>query len=163
MTRFIHSAIGMVFLLGGLSTDGQSANDAAERRETIRDAVSKANQPVDFYGQVRDQSGAPIPGVLVKLSLRVTSEPMVGAAADIVKELTATSDGAGKFELKRLRGAVLSVDGFEKAGYEGPRVISRNYWYAPATPDLQYTPHPNKPEMFTLWKRAGANGSSRRT
>ncbi len=136
-----------------------SGPDDYKRRviATVRDAAQKANQPIEFYGKVIDQDGNPIPGVKVKLSVRWTHELLPGTAKDEFSRFELTTDARGLFILTDTKGSLLSVTALEKGGYDpSPRATQQSYWYWAATPDRKYTPDSHQPEIFRMWKNAGA-------
>jgi hypothetical protein len=149
---------------GGISSDDLarvpwSRPDDYRRRviATVRDAAQKANQPVEFYGRVVDQDANPIPAVRVKLSVRWTHELLPGTAKDEFNRFELTTDAEGLFTLTDTKGSLLSVAALEKEGYDpSPRAAQQSFWYWAATPDRKYTPDSHHPEIFRMWKKAGA-------
>ena len=122
----------------------------------VRDVIKGANQPISFYGKVVDQDGIPLPGVKVRLNIKHTQEPLPGASRDVIKYLNLTTDDQGLFGVGNDKGSLLMVESLTKAGYEAPYVGNRPFWYAPPMANMIYTSDRQKPEIFRMWKLAGA-------
>jgi hypothetical protein len=121
------------------------------------DLMEKSNRPIQFYGKVIDQNGDPIPGVDVTFSIRVSKPPGPGLLPeDMFENPVVTTDPAGLFEITNTKGAMLMISSIEKTGYEAAKVdLSRSYWYW-RPPGDEYLPNPNRPELFHMWRKAGA-------
>ena len=126
------------------------------RISEVREIAQQANQPVSFWAQVIDQDNAPLPGVRVKLSLKHTRELLPGATQDVFDYIELTTDAQGMFSLTDRRGSLLGVEEMKKAGYKAGNVSGRPFWYAPPMLNMLYTPDKQKPEIFRMWKIAGA-------
>ncbi len=122
----------------------------------VRDVIAQANQPVSFYGRVVDQSGQPIVGTAVTVSVRSTAEPLPGDSEDIVTPYNLTTDSNGQFQVTNIKGSLLTVEALAKDGYEAPDPIPGEYWYSASMGNSLFTPNADKPEVFTMWKLAGA-------
>jgi hypothetical protein len=133
-------------------TDEQKRSRIAE----VREVMNQANQPVSFWGMVVDQNNEPLPGVRVKLSLKHTREVLPGGTQDVFDYFDTVTDAGGLFSLTGKKGALLSVEKMEKEGYEAGNVSGRPFWYAPALENMRYLPDAQKPEVFRMWKLAGA-------
>lgn len=133
-------------------TEEQKRSRIAE----VRQVMNQANQPVSFWGLVVDQNDEPLPGVRVKLSLKHTREVLPGATQDVFDYFDTVTDARGLFSLTGKKGALLSVEKMEKEGYEAGNVSGRPFWYAPALENMRYLPNAQKPEVFRMWKLAGA-------
>lgn len=131
------------------------ADVVRKRIDDIRAAMNFANQPVRFYGQVIDQNDAPLPGVKVTLSVRRTIEVLPGLLHDNSDQFDVVTDTAGRFQLTDAKGALLGVKTLEKAGYESSAHSQRYFWYY-ENEDKKYRPDANAPEVFRMWKLAGA-------
>jgi hypothetical protein len=135
-----------------------NATDAQKRARILklRQIMDRANQPIRFWGKVVDQDDAPLPGVKVRLSIKHTRERLPGATEDVFDYLDLTTDGQGMFSIVDGKGALLGVETLVKDGYEAPYVGNRAYWYAAPVSNMQFTPDETKPEVFRMWKKAGA-------
>jgi len=125
--------------------------------EVVRELAEKSNKPIQFYGLVLDQDYNPVPGVKVTFSVRATKEPAPGMIRDEFDYPVVNSDAGGRFALVNAKGALLSVKSLEKAGYEASEksVNRAHYWYW-SDPRAVFHPDPLKPEVFRMWKKAGA-------
>ncbi len=117
--------------------------------------MDAANQPIQFYGKVIDQDGAPLPGVKITLSVRRTSEVLPGLTNDSSDRFETVTDEGGRFQLTDAKGALLGVKALEKTGYEASPQSMRYFWYY-ENEDKKYRPDANAPEVFRMWKLVGA-------
>lgn len=123
----------------------------------VREIMRQANQPVAFYGQVVDQDDQPIPGVKVRLGVRYTEEVLPGFTDDRFRYFDEVTDSRGLFTLTNTKGAVLSVKSLEKEGYEmSPHAANQSFWYWRDVPSHGYKGQADRPEMFRMWKKSGA-------
>lgn len=125
--------------------------------EMLHELAEKSNKLIQFYGLVIDQDGNPIPAVRVTLSIRTTKEPQPGVINDVFEKSVLNTDSDGRFALTDGRGALLSVASLEKDGYEASTVsLNRaHYWYW-NDPKAVFHPNAARPEIFHMWKKAGA-------
>lgn len=124
--------------------------------EFLRGIGRLSNRPIEFYGLVLDQDGNPLPDVEVKLSIRATKEPVPGAVGDGFDYPIVRTDDRGRFEIVNTKGALLSVQELRKPGYEASKGgINRAYWYW-RSPGMTFTPDRESPEVFRMWRMAGA-------
>jgi hypothetical protein len=127
------------------------------RLEKLRSIAQKSNKEIQFYGLVLDQDNNPIPGVRVTLSIRTAKE----VAPDVINDLFDTrvlmTGPDGRFALNDAKGALLSVKSLEKPGYEASeKSLNRaHYWYW-RDPSQVFHPDAAHPEVFRMWKQAGA-------
>lgn len=128
---------------------------AAKRIEQVRGAMNDANQSISFYGKVIDQDGAPLPDVKVTLGVRRTSEILPGVTTDNSDRFILSTDQNGLFRLTNEKGALLGVKALEKAGYETSPKSMRYFWYY-ENEDKKYSPNADSPEVFRMWRLAGA-------
>jgi hypothetical protein len=125
------------------------------KEEQLRDVMNSANRPISFYGKVIDQDGNPIPDVKVTFKIRYTKEVLGGGIGDTFAEPSVTTGIDGKFALTGAKGALLGFTSFEKAGYEPSETgLRQSYWYW--RDKDPYQPDPDRPEIFHMWKKAGA-------
>jgi len=89
--------------------------------------------------------------------VRSTKEPTPGMIGDEFDYPVVTTDAHGRFALTDVKGALLSVKSMEKPGYEtSEKSINRaQYWYW-RNPEQTFKPDSDKPEIFHMWKKAGA-------
>ncbi len=122
----------------------------------LRELAQKSNRPIHFYGLVLDQDNTPIPDVRITLSIRTAKEPLPGQIGDAFDYPVVTTDAWGQFAITDAKGALLSVKSLEKPGYEASaKKINQAYWYW-NDPHAVFHPDTEKPEVFRMWKKAGA-------
>ena len=127
-----------------------------DKLEFLRDLAQQSNRPIRFYGKVIDQDEKPIPDVRVKLAIRTAKEPITGLVSDVFDYQIMTTDAQGQFTITDAKGALLEVKSLEKPGYEASiKKINQAYWYW-RDPSQVFKPDPEAPEVFRMWKRAGA-------
>jgi hypothetical protein len=127
-----------------------------DKLEFLRDLAQKSNRPIQFYGKVIDQNENPIPGVKVTLGIRTAKEPVAGLVGDAFDYPVVTTDAKGRFSITDAKGALLTVKSLEKPGYEASiKTINKSYWYW-RDPSQVFTPDPDSPEVFRMWKKEGA-------
>jgi protocatechuate 3,4-dioxygenase beta subunit len=108
------------------------------------------HQPIEFYGKVVDQNGNPVVGARVKGGVVVEKVWYGGENEDYFT----STDLAGDFSFKGMKGAHLSV-WISKDGYEfrsNNKLFIYSLLYGP---NERYTPNPNNPVVFTVWKEKG--------
>ena len=128
-----------------------------DKLKMLRELMQQSNKPIRFYGLVLDQDNNPIPDVKVTLSIRTTKEPIPGRIMDLFDYPVVTTDTQGRFAITDAKGALLSVKSLEKPGYEASeKSINRaHYWYW-RDPREVFHPDADKPEVFHMWKKTGA-------
>lgn len=127
-----------------------------DRVAFARDLMKKANKPIQFFGKVIDQDGNPIPEVKVTLDIRVSKELGPNIIQDVFDRPVLTTAADGRFTLTGAKGALLGVHALEKAGYEpSEKVFRKSYWYW-RDPSQVFHPDADRPEIFRMWKQAGA-------
>jgi hypothetical protein len=123
----------------------------------VREIMQQANQPIAFYGLVMDQNNQPISGVKVVLAVRHTEEVLPGFTDDRFRYFDEVTDSRGRFTLTNTKGAVLSVKSLEKGGYEmSPHAVNQSFWYWRDVPSHGYRGQTERPEIFRMWKKSGA-------
>ncbi len=126
------------------------------RLEQLRSIVQKSNKPIQFFGLVLDQDNNPIPGVEVTLSIRTAKEVAPGVVDDLFDTPVLTTGSDGRFTLTDARGALLGVKALEKPGYvPSEKAFRKSYWYW-RDPSQVFRPNAERPEVFRMWKQAGA-------
>ena len=145
------------------SQSSSRANREQKEVEVVRELADKSNKPIRFYGLVLDQDNNPVPGVKVTLSIRATKEPTPGMIRDEFDYPVVNTDAGGRFALVDARGALLSVKSLEKVGYEASEksVHRAHYWYW-SDPRAVFHPDAEKPEIFRMWKKEGAERLARK-
>jgi hypothetical protein len=127
------------------------------RLEKLRSIVQKSNKPIQFFGLVLDQDNNPIPGVKVTLAVRTAKEVTPGVVDDLFEYPVVVTGADGQFALTDATGALLSLKALEKPGYEASeKSLNRaHYWYW-RDPSQVFHPDAARPEVFRMWKQAGA-------
>jgi hypothetical protein len=125
--------------------------------DSLRSLAKLSNKSIDFYGLVLDQDNNPVPNVKVTLGIRVTKEPVIGMIGDVFDSPVVKTDSEGRFSIVDAKGALLSVKSLEKVGYEASQqsLNRAHYWYW-RDPSQVHHPDINKPEVFRMWKKRGA-------
>ena len=127
-----------------------------DKLEFLRDLAQQSNRPIRFYGKVIDQDENPILGVKVTLGVRNTKEPIAGLVGDVFDYPVVTTDAQGLFSITDAKGALLTIKSLEKPGYEASiKTVNKSYWYW-RDPSQVFTPNPDAPEVFRMWKKQGA-------
>jgi hypothetical protein len=127
------------------------ANAPLSRKERVEEILSAINhKPIEFYGKVVDQGGAPLANVLVHASVIHNN----GITAGLQKAQT-TTNVAGLFSIQGMQGRTLGI-GLEKQGYEyggehGPFQFTE---FVPETE--RYHPDSKNPVVFVMRKLQGA-------
>ena len=124
--------------------------------QILHELAQKSNKPIQFYGLVIDQDGSPISNVKVTLEIRTTKEPMSGKIQDVFEHPVMMTDAQGRFAITDAKGALLAVQSLEKVGYvPSSKAFNHSYWYW-SDPREVFHPNADKPEIFHMWKKAGA-------
>lgn len=121
----------------------------------MRERMRTNNVPIDFYGKVVDQNGAPVAGVEVKAAIRLMKEPLPGMIGDGFDYLVASTASDGTFSFLNRTGEFFGIDKIQKEGYlVSATVHEKTYYYA--SDEKKYRPNPSVPEVFKIWKQMGA-------
>lgn len=126
------------------------------RVSKIDEIMEQANQPIDFYGKVIDQDNIPVPGVMVRLSVKSTRLFAPGATRDVFDYIERQTDAEGLFGLTDRKGALLSIESMEKSGYKAPYLTDKAFWYWAPVPGSLHKPDVNAPVVFRMWKSSKA-------
>ena len=113
------------------------------------------NVPIDFWGQVVDQTGAPISGVRVEYSYTTTSIAFAWGVSRDTRKVTVT-DKDGSFSARGLRGTCLNVNSLSKDGYVSSNRFPTSgmiYNYAGHTSEPKFVPKQNQPVAFMLLRK----------
>jgi hypothetical protein len=118
----------------------------------MSEALAVLNQqPIQFYGKVLDQDGAPVAGAKVTGGVMVQTKWMNG---EITNYYT-TTGGNGLFAFEGLAGRDISI-WLEKAGYDFRNGDHTLFKYSHLTNETErHTPDVNAPVVFTMWKQKG--------
>lgn len=122
------------------------------KEQLMSEALAVLNhQPIQFYGKVLDQDGAPVAGAKVTGGVMVQTKWMNGE----IKNSYTTTDGAGLFAFNGLAGRDISI-WLEKPGYEFKNGDHTLFKYSKLTKESErHTPDANAPVVFTMWKQKG--------
>lgn len=138
------------------SMPADAVTGTEDRVAFARDLMKKANKPIQFFGKVIDQDDNPIPGVKVTLEIRVSKELAPNMIQDVFDRPVLMTGADGRFALTDAKGALLGVHALEKAGYEpSEKAFRKSYWYW-RDPSQVFHPDAERPEIFRMWKQAGA-------
>lgn len=138
---------------------GVQETPSAKERMTaaLRKRLQEGNVPIDFYGKVVDQNGAPVAGVEVKAAIRLMKEPIPGMIGDGFDYLVASTASDGTFSFLNRTGEFFGIDKIQKEGYlVSATVHEKTYYYYYASDEKKYRPNPSVPEVFKIWKQMGA-------
>ena len=113
-------------------------------RKSKQDSFYDWKQPISFYGQVKDETEAPVSGAVVHFKWNDLSAK--GTSAE-----SATTDSGGLFSLTGRKGKRLYVE-VAKAGYYSSPGNPLAFEYANPADGL-FTPNPASPVVFHLRKR----------
>ncbi|RRJ96216.1 carboxypeptidase regulatory-like domain-containing protein [Opitutaceae bacterium TAV4] len=124
-------------------------------KEQLHEIMTSANQPISFFGKVIDQDGNPIPDVKVTFQIRYMKEVGSIGIGDTFDYPSVTTGSDGCFAITGAKGSVLAVKSLEKSGYEPSEHATRGtYWYW--RDQDPYRPDADAPQIFRMWKQAGA-------
>jgi hypothetical protein len=112
--------------------------------------------PINFYGKVVDQNGAPVAGVEVKAAVRLVKEPLPGIIGDGFDYLVASTASDGTFAFLNRTGEFFGIDKIQKEGYLVSATVHEKTYYYYASNEMKYRPNPSVPEVFKIWKQMGA-------
>lgn len=122
-----------------------------ERQKQVQAILGTANhKPIEFYGKVVDQGGAPLADVLVYASVIHNDGVTAG-----LQKAQVTTNGVGLFSIQGMQGRTLGI-GLEKQGYEyggehGP------FQFTELVPQAErYHPDSQNPVVFVMRKLQGA-------
>ena len=137
---------------------GVQETPAAKERMTaaLRKRLQEGNVPIDFYGKVVDQNGAPVAGVEVKAAIRLMKEPIPGMIGDGFDYLVASTASDGTFSFLNRTGEFFGIDKIQKEGYLVSATVHEKTYYYYASDEKKYRPNPSVPEVFKIWKQMGA-------
>lgn len=128
----------------------------------LQELMNDANRPISFFGKVVDQDGNLLSGVKVTLQIRYTKSVGPAGIGDTFDYPVLMTGEDGRFTLKGARGALLAVKALEKSGYEpSVKALRSSYWYWREPKDA-FHPNADQPEVFRMWKRAGAEPQVRK-
>jgi len=96
-----------------------------------------------FYGQVKDEKGAPIPEAIVDLMIN-------DASPEGISKHRMKTDVSGSFQVLNLKGKHLHIE-VGKAGYYKSQESYRSFQYA--GPGVNFVPNKSQPEIFRLHKK----------
>ena len=137
---------------------GVQETPAAKERMTaaLRKRLQEGNVPIDFYGKVVDQNGAPVAGVEVKAAIRLMKEPIPGMIGDGFDYLVASTASDGTFSFLNRTGEFFGIDKIQKEGYLVSATVHEKTYYYYASDEKKYRPNPSVPEVFKIWTQMGA-------
>src|SRR5882724_1170812 len=117
-----------------------------EKTNEIRQAMESRNKPIDFYGQIIDQNGNPVPGVKVKgevIHLKVIVPAPWGTEDEIVP-VEKETDLGGRFEIRDVAGRSFDIESIQKNGYLlSPKAPNH---FSPGSGSLE------NPAIIRMWK-----------
>ena len=124
-----------------------------DRVRKMKQLLSVANPPIEFYGRIVDQFDQPVSGVRVE-----TYVAGLSPASFVTHEAKGgtnffSSDANGWFVISGMRGESLSFT-LAKAGYELAPQSPLGFGYGPSLP-THHVPNPTNPVVYHMWKRQG--------
>ena len=141
---------------------GQSTNDQSSTESVGASSIAKkdpriggkfsalpalTNAPIEFYGKVIDEEGAPMSGVKV---IGHTGSAM-GFMAHEYRNYETQTDQSGYFSFTRIKGSHLGFE-FVKSGFIY-KTHKKGFQYSAMTkPEERHKPDKSKPIEFTMWK-----------
>jgi hypothetical protein len=125
----------------------KSLTDRARQAETD---VTGKNVPVNFWGRVIDQDGAPLAGVRIVMAVRQWHfRPPIGLDATFPKTEVFT-DAGGQFQLIDAKGDNLVLESVDKAGYRLSSKMAKSFTYG-ESPE-RFFPDASSPVVIRMWK-----------
>jgi hypothetical protein len=121
---------------------------AASREERWQVALNERNVPINFWGKVVDETGAPLGGVSIALSSRTFLAATNLTGFTLHPRTNALTGNDGLFEIHGMSGDSLKIEAFDKEDYEPEPGASRVF-----TRESLLAVGPNNPVVFRLWKR----------
>ncbi len=119
----------------------------------IEDPHITGNVPITFYGRVVDQNNHPVPGVKVRLEVRVGYFTSPTTGRERWDPVSLETDADGNFVLSNTNGSFIQFTSIGKDGYKLlPKQVKEGYMYYPKGLHTD----PAKPIVFKMWKKAGA-------
>lgn len=100
------------------------------------------NKKINFYGKLIDQNGLPVTNAIVKLHTQSAAQ---------FKDYVLVTDNNGLFKLENKTGFLVTIDSFNKDGYDG----DFHYWVKNGMIDIDsnYKPDPNNPIIYKIRKK----------
>lgn len=106
--------------------------------------------PIEFYGRVIDQHGAPVPDVKVTTGVKADTLFLENHRT----QHSTTTNGDGRFQFTGLHGQDMGIF-LVKEGYEYKSDLEIYEYSALTPPARRHNPDPANPVIFTMWKRQG--------
>lgn len=120
-----------------------------DRAERMREWLSAANVNITFWGKVADESGAGIPGAVIKYRIQRAGRLEAGHTMSVDNITSSTrSDANGLFSINNARGTSFSVMDITKEGYKigSSQDLTFGYFGMPDT----HNPKNKSPQVFTM-------------
>jgi hypothetical protein len=132
--------------------DRKQSHALARPSNPVAAFINAYKTPIEFYGKVVDQHGAPVAGADIKIL------PFDNAFGESDTMLDLTSDASGCFSVKGLKGLAIGVQAtkagyltFSDLGFDKPTSSRRIEYGMDGTQGARFK-NPNKPTLFTLHK-----------
>jgi len=152
-TTILFVLCGIIFLTGCMASGSDQRSALKKREEGLRQYREETHaKSFEFYGQVVDLEGNPVPDALV--TVRVMRTPLLPFMSE-VKEVKRTTDDNGRFALDE-SGYYFSLKNIEKEGYEYRFQYNsnRSFTYRPGkTKKAELGQLPEHPVQFKIRKR----------
>lgn len=129
----------------GLSTSNTALTEKVERTVGVLSAYNDV--PIDFYGQLEDQSNNAVSKATVHFTVQV-----VNGYESTTKRGQTISDSNGYFYISDYRGQNLGI-AVQKAGYV-MAATNTLFWYSKLG-GHPFVPDPRKPTIIKMWKLQG--------
>lgn len=133
----------------------------AERAAAVTAAIESFNVPIDFWGKVVDQTGAPLSGVRVEYAYTTehgTGVAVAWSAAEHTKR-DAVTDNAGLFSVIGARGTYFIVQSLSKDGYVTSNRFppsGMNYNFSGGTSEAKFVSNQSEPVLFVMLRNDAA-------
>ncbi len=149
IVRFAGLSLGETKLVSA-DQNGSPPSHAKARKDNPAGALLDLfKTPIELYGKVEDQHGRPVPGATVKLY--PVDNPLGTASTN---KVVMTSDAAGGFSVKGLKGMSVSVDvskkGFVDISPLGGPASQATVYYADGAADGKRYSNPKTPLVLRL-------------
>ena len=121
--------------------------------ERVREIPRKENVPIEFFGAVTDENGAPIEFAQVTAAVAVQNQTQ--PQHEELQEIREWTDPQGRFRFADIEGSRLTIQDISKEGYEELQILGNpetDFYYSGFGRKL-HLPEEGKPVTFFLAER----------